>query len=289
MEKAPEGRRLEDGIEGFRAWQVEEVFSEAKDSDRGSEDGHFESEDCVVVFDGVSSVDSLARIDGLTPGQFAVKVGLREIAEHPPQNPRNIVRALSDALKKAREHAPVGTPSFVFVAFFPKHNTIVRVGDCSYLIDGKGVNPEIPPDVVASTSRRVKIEDAMQKGATDNQLFAHVPAHSDAVAWRTYQSHLSNNPQAGDMGYGVIDGRDVPDQYVEYIPVPEDARTVVLASDGYPPSTLRESLAESEEALRKLQEKDPLGIYSSAIRALKPTKEGQTATDDRTYVRVARA
>jgi len=86
-----------------------------------------------------------------------------------------------------------------------------------------------------------------------------------------------------------VNGREIPDRFIEYISVPPDAKSVVLASDGYPPGALRMTLAESEVALVQVQQIDALGIGDEPSVRMNAPRRGLSATDDRTYVRIQRA
>ncbi len=62
--------------------------------------------------------------------------------------------------------------------------------------------------------------------------------------------------------------------------VPPHSR-LVLASDGYP--VLKETLAESEAALKELIQKDPLCFREN--KGTKGLVKGNGSFDDRTYIR----
>jgi hypothetical protein len=285
----PKQSTVSESTEAPKGWRVAEQFSEAKDAEKGSEDGHLVSENCIAVLDGVSSPNGAKNSEGLTPAQVAVAAGLRTLREHQDINSQNVVEQLTQSVRAAlTEFREAGTPSFVFVAFFPKENVIVRVGDCSYLIDGSGTNNELQVDRVRAVLRKRAVEKHLARGTTAEKILADDPMRPRMNDLRNWQDHFTNNPDSPEFGYGVIDGTDVPELFVERIVVPEHARSIVLASDGYPPTTLHMTMRESEEALSKLQQEDPLGVKTGSIRALLPTKEGQTATDDRTYLRVER-
>ncbi len=276
--------------ENTELWSVAEVFSEAKDTQKGNEDGYFISDNCIAVFDGVSSVDPTWRINGLTPGQFAVKVAHDVLQEHSSVEPEEITALFTKHLKEALAgHQFDGRPSLVFVAYFPKRGELVRVGDCSYLIDGQGHNPGLAVDKARAIVRKRGLEKELAEGVSTEELRANDPMREKMSGFRAWQEHFSNNPQAIDFGYGVIDGTDVPGSFIERIAVPPSVRSIILASDGYPTQVLRGSLVETEAALQKLQAEDPLGITQEiSIRPLKPEQGKQHATDDRTYLRIER-
>ena len=69
------------------------------------------------------------------------------------------------------------------------------------------------------------------------------------------QSKLAN--QDSPYGYDVLDGFAIHAHHAAVYPVAPKSH-VILASDGYP--VVRETLLETEEALKALIEKDPLCI-----------------------------
>ncbi len=271
-------------------WKVAEVFSEARDAARGNEDGYLVTDHCVAVLDGVSTPGNPRDTEGKTPAQRAVDIGLAYLRDHPNLHAEDAVAQLSEALREAvREHRLQGAPSFVFAAFFPRQNRIVRVGDVSYLIDGVGYNPGMNADRAKAVVRKRILEPLIRHGMTEDELFADDPSRERMQELRNWQTAYANNADAADLGYGEINGTAVPDRFINYVTVPIDARSVVLASDGYPPSVLAETREQTEANLRALQARDPLGMKEDAsVRAHRP-RRGQTATDDRTYIKTERA
>ena len=95
-----------------------------------------------------------------------------------------------------------------------------------------------------------------------------------------YQNHPTDA-----LGYGAFDGHDIPACHLHAFPVPEHVHEVVLASDGYP--VLHGTLAQSEEALWALAERDPLMIGEYPGCRAFPATGG--SFDDRTYLRLGLA
>lgn len=140
----------------------------------------------------------------------------------------------------------------------------------------------------------------------------------------------TSNRDTIDYGYGCLNGTPIPDRYLHVISLEEeyeklrcnsDAKgyhrnfekridgnnaqyendrekyslDIILASDGYP--ELKSTLEESEQALHKILEEDPLlfrQFKSTKGKIVKPPsfgdhsskKTGATSFDDRTYVRI---
>lgn len=277
-------------------WRVEEKFSLAKDEERGSEDGCLISAQCIAVLDGVSSGKSKERIGNLTLGQFAVKAGIEALEKVNFNNPNEIVPFVTKEVATALNGETIaGRPSFVFAAFFPKHNCIIRVGDCLYLIDSKGYNPGLAVDRAKAVVRKRALQRLLtsEMSPSEEEIikseYAREPPpfreRATALTKNWQQAHFPNNPDPV-FGYGVIDGSDVPPSKVEYIAVPPDAQEIILATDGYPPEALASTLKETEANLQKLLQEDPLGLRLwSTTRSAKP---GAPSFDDRLYLRLSK-
>jgi len=78
----------------------------------------------------------------------------------------------------------------------------------------------------------------------------------------------------------VLNGFPIHSNHVIILPVPQHSQ-LVLASDGYP--VLKDTLAESEAALRELIQKDPLCYREN--KGTKGLAKGNDSFDDRTYIR----
>lgn len=274
--------------EALRRWRVVEEFSEARDKEKGTEDAYVATSSCIAVLDGVSSRGSSERIRGRTPGQLAVQLGT-EILNDPSTDSSNVVERLTGALRQATAgKAFANDPSFVFAAFFPSEQVIVRVGDCSYLLDGEGSNPTLSVDRARAIIRQRALLKLRAKGYTDDELLNETALRDRLRGLKAWQEHYGNNPRSPDFGYGVINGKEVPPQFIERIAVSADTKEVVLATDGYPAESLRPTLQETEAALHELQKQDPLAIEGEP--STRPHEPGahQSATDDRTYLRVKR-
>ncbi|OGG73152.1 hypothetical protein A3A38_03425 [Candidatus Kaiserbacteria bacterium RIFCSPLOWO2_01_FULL_53_17] len=271
-----ERSRLRQGNEVPKQWRVAEQESVPKAGRERSEDGFLPGPDCFAVLDGVSSGDSPERIEGLTPGQFAVHIGIEALqAAAQLDTKEEVVSFISARLKEAvRRYELITIPSFVFVAFFPKWNTIIRVGDSLYTMrhrDGewKGHNPGHKVDADKEVVRQELLKRERGRGATEEELLAHDPTrHRMRRITREWQPQFRNKPDAGERGYGVITGEQV--FHIEYIPVGDDISDIILATDWYYPEALKGTSAESEVAQRELIATNRLAWHE----------------DDRTYLRI---
>ncbi len=287
MEKLRSVNRSRESTEQRTQWKVIEAFSEARDEVRGSEDAYLITDHCVAVFDGVSTPGNPKGPDGRTPGQRAVEIAVASLKHASDIMAEDAVALMSEHLRTAiLEERLQGSPSFVFAAFFPKQNRIVRVGDAMYLVDGEGNNPGMNADRAKAIIRKRVIGRRLRDGESEDAIFTNDPSRERLRDLRDWQSHFANNPNASDFGYGVVNGSRVPEKFIEYVSVPAHTQSVVLATDGYPASVLRESLSDTERLLVDLQLRDRLGIGEEpSVRALKP-ENGHGATDDRTYIKI---
>ncbi|MGH7456953.1 MAG: hypothetical protein ACRENG_36720, partial [bacterium] len=96
------------------------------------------------------------------------------------------------------------------------------------------------------------------------------------------QALFQNNPEAGELAFGVVDGFPVEERGILIKQVHEDVQTLVLATDGYP--ILANSLSKTEKLLRAILREDRL-----LFRKYKYTKgkgKGQNSFDDRAYLKI---
>lgn len=292
-----EGIPRPEGKETPKGWRVVERVNIARDeARRPSEDGILADPDCIAVLDGVSSGDSTEKIEGLTPGQFAVQIGIEALKDAAKlSDPKEVVPFVSRRLREAlAPYKLTTTPSFVFAAFFPhfgEHGMIIRVADCSYLIDGEGNNPGLAIDRLKSKDRARRLREEIEQGADVDALLADDPTRPRMRALtKDIQPRLANAPLSGNdtvfdkYRYPVVNGTDVPEDLVEYIEVPEGASSIILATDGYAPHALKQTLEETEDAQKEINERDKLAIGEiMSTRGIAPKN-----IDDRSFVRVVR-
>ncbi|MBL8158133.1 hypothetical protein JNK62_01200 [bacterium] len=290
--------RRREGRETPQAWRIAERVNIARDeARRPSEDGTLTDPECIAALDGVSSGDSTEKIEGLTPGQFAVQVGMEALKDAAKlSDPKEVVPFVSRRLREALgPYTLTTTPSFVFAAFFPnfgENGMIIRVADCSYLIDGVGDNPGLAIDRLKSKDRARRLREEIEQGADVDALLANDPTRPRMRALtKDIQPRLANAPLSGNdtifdtYRYPVMNGHDVPEDLVEYIEVPKGASSIILATDGYPPQSLKPSLAETEAALKEIRDRDKLAIGDMlSTRGVMPEN-----IDDRSYIRIVRA
>ena len=242
-------------------WKVVEKFNASKDLKMGTEDGMFIGKNFAVVLDGVSSFKD-KDINGRKYGQFTVDAAIAALNkpeavdlkadEIVPYLTSHIAAALEKA-KSEGAYAPDDkhdAPNFVFIAFFPKENCMIRVGDCMYLVDGVGNNLGIPADLRKTEMGKRIIEVHEKKGQPLSDA-ERTTLRNDLVEWLWKHRNQTN----GTYGYGAIDGTPVPEKYVEKILI-DPKEKVVISSDGWA-EALAMSLMQSNENARRMLN-DPL-------------------------------
>lgn len=277
-------------------WKVVETSVLPKNPPVGPEDAIYESSTCIAALDGHSNRSPI-RLAGRTgpwstAGQFAVSTGLKAFAivcNEPDLTPENMVQRLTRIVGQDLDlifHDPQTRPGFVFAAFFPRFGRsgmIIRVGDCQYLIDGRGYNFGMAIEKRNAEVRQAIVQECLKKGRSIDDLRSADPSCTRMNELICAQTKYRNSND-DVFGFSVINGEGVPERLIEYIAVPEGAREIVLASDGYPVEALASSLAETEANLAAILAEDPLCIHRwPSVRGLKPDAD---RTDDCTYIRL---
>lgn len=264
--------------------RVLESFTEGKFGDPAlNEDKIVITEDFIAVLDGVTA-KSCPKIDGKSPGRFAVDSAGAAIQEFAADiTARQAVDTLSVALKKSvaeKADLPHGIdhPAFGIVIYSRHRRQIWRVADPSFLLDGVPYLNEIPVDAVTSAARAFMIEAALIHGKTLDDIM-RLDVGRDFITPMLREQHLFAN-RPGPYGYGDIDGRPVPNDFVQVFDA-SAAKEIVFASDGYP--KVFTDLARSEKYLAEILRDDPL--LFRRYKSTKGLQPGQVSFDDRAYVR----
>ncbi|MCP5027408.1 MAG: hypothetical protein GY929_14105, partial [Actinomycetia bacterium] len=135
-------------------------------------------------------------------------------------------------------------------------NEIWRIGDCNFMIDH---TPNIGTKRVdaAAYSFRAAINAALLAAGTPlDEILSNDPGSAAARPLFDLQQQLTN--RAGPWGYGCINGRTVPDEYIEVFPIGPEVKEVVLTTDGYP--EIAPTLQLTQARLDELQSTDPAAI-----------------------------
>jgi len=239
----------------------------------------------IAVIDGVTNVTG-GTYNGLSGGRFAAEAVAQGVQQLPASaDCFAVVRALSDHLKACLDAAAIedtgqDPPSAGIVIFSAAKRQVWRVGDLHLAVNGRIVRGGKEIDRVCAAARAAYLQACLREGQTVQQLQEDDPGRALIRPIITKQ-HVFRNKMAA-LGYGAIDGSDVPRKYMESFDVPDGPAEVVLASDGYfaPAPTL----VQAERNLRSALEEDPLLI--GAYKSTKGLVPGSQSYDDRLYVRI---
>ncbi|MEU7895892.1 hypothetical protein AB0B45_23935 [Nonomuraea sp. NPDC049152] len=219
--------------------------------------------------------------------------------------PQQAVREITADLAQLRARWGIATddlvaPCAVAAVMLPQQGLVWRVGDVHVALARRtnGVEPgsegehepgpgphwehhsgDKPLDRVLAGTRAIYLHCLLAGDGDPGVLAAEDPGRALILPVLQRQSILAN--QAGPYGYGVLDGRPVPEQFIEIFPL-KSVDQVVLASDGY--LRAEASLALAEHRLATSLAADPLRIHEHpATKAVRP---GAASFDDRTYLRL---
>lgn len=259
-------------------------------------------EDAVVRGDGwIAVVDGATDKSGITypgPGRRRVSGGVfavRAIEEilvdvGPMTDPFEATRHLVEEFDLRLTHSlervpePEERPAASLAVLNVASRLVWRVGDCSVRINSDVHLGGKKVDRVAADFRAALLQTYAVKGPELAALATHErvdPGREAILPLLRRQGLLANSP--GEFGYGVIDGRMVPPEFIEVFPLAQGACEVVLATDGYP--SLPGSLEEAELELERLLARDPDCV--GPLRSTKGITPGTLSFDDRAWVRVA--
>jgi hypothetical protein len=264
-----------------------ESFIESKY--RGSslcEDFIFANDHFLAVFDGATDKTD-ARYDGMPGGKFAVETLARRLDDVALDiSAADCIRVLSEELSRmiveeGPEAAPSDSPSASVVIYSETRSEIWRVGDCSWAASGLAHISRKPIDVIVALARAALLQALLEAGNSVEELRAPDRGREMVLPLLKEQYRFRNLKEPTcDLGFGAIDGQNVPKRFIEITRV-EPGEEVVLATDGYP--QLLPTLRETEQALAQDLLRDPLRIGQH--KATKAVGPGQASFDDRAFLR----
>lgn len=242
----------------------------------------------VLVVDGATQktpYDFNGKSGGLLTAEICVAT-LSELSG--TESPRQIVDAFTravrcDLFERFNLQAKPGEdlPACSLVLYAAHLDSIIRVGDCPFAINGAVNYGSKLIDTVNSELRAAVNNALLQSGRmTGDEIAADDQGREAILGLLLRQPLFMNQVAAGRFGYGCITSSPVPDEFIEVYPVPKGAE-VILASDGYP--ELLPTLAASEKYLAEYLLSDPLMIGKHA--STKGLAKGQVSYDDRAYIR----
>lgn len=162
------------------------------------------------------------------------------------------------------------------IVYSRKRNEIWMVGDCQCIAGDTLYENQKPYEAELARRRADIIKTLLESGERSVD-----DIRKDDEGRKAIIPDMVKTMQNQNKTYAVVDGFDIPMQKVKIIPLGDNCRQIVLASDGYP--FLHDTLEESEAALRKQLESDPLNI--GCFKATKAYIAGNNSFDDRSYIR----
>jgi glycerophosphoryl diester phosphodiesterase len=158
------------------------------------------------------------------------------------------------------------------IIFSRVRREIWMIGDCQCMVGGEYYdNPK--PYEQELARRRADIILSSQE--PKEQYLINDTARQHIIPYMLESMKQQN------ISYSVIDGFNIPEQYVRIVTLDFQPWEIVLASDGYP--FLCPTLQESEKKLDWQRQNDPLNI--GEFKATKAFTKGNNSFDDRSYIR----
>lgn len=271
---------------------IEEFIQGKANNSALCEDAIFVSNDFVAVIDGATS-KSERLWDGKTSGKIASQILQQKMADIPRESTaEKAALLLNDAIANwyksqkcfelmAKNPVERATASILIYSRYQKQ--IWFIGDCQSMIDNTLITNMKPIDTLIENLRAFYLEYELLNGKSIQDLLDHDTGRDAVVPFIAKQTYLQNADSPSEFVYDVIDGFFSRMQSIKICDVPEKAKHLVLASDGYP--SLKNSLEKSEAALAEILAEDPLCFRK--FRSTKGIKKGNVSYDDRAYVKIA--
>lgn len=254
------------------------------------EDVIFVSSDFAAVFDGVPDRSgNLWR--GMKGGRFAALLLAEALLSELTADATAVecfnllTERLGQAISAQRpEGFAADAPAATALIYSAARREVWRVGDGLFAVDGVTTAKPMLIDEVMTQFRIAYIESLLAGGMSA----AEVAEQDQEAVWQALlpvlaqQHHFANNPLAGRFAYGVVNGSVIPPVFIDCVRLDENAKELVIASDGYP--RLFKTADETEAFLAEVNEQDPLriGRYPH-LRAKRPE---WSSVDDRAYLRL---
>jgi hypothetical protein len=157
-----------------------------------------------------------------------------------------------------------------------------RVGEAGVLVDEQALPGRSSGEEVVARARALVLHTLLADGASLDDLRTK-DAGREAVYPLLRSLVAVRNRVVSTYVNAAIDGRPVPETFVEVVDLPRTACEVVITSDGYPEPA--PTLADAEARLRARLDRDPLMIHEPP--ATKGWMLGKGSFDDRSYVRLS--
>lgn len=173
-------------------------------------------------------------------------------------------------------------PSASFVVYADQRREVWRVGDCSWRSEAGTFPGGKEIDTICANARSALTRALREQGIPEGELLSTDPGREMILPLLRAQHVFRNiDDHSSSLAFGAIDGRPVPECFLEIWPIGE-VEELVLASDGYP--SLEPTLELTEALLEEELAQDPLRI--DAYPSTKGVGPDQSSFDDRAYLRI---
>lgn len=266
---------------------IEEKTCSKTGNIKTSEDEYCMTEHYVCVIDGATD-DSSKIFNGYTLGKIISRNIKETIFILPPDAEfeeiiklinRNIIKQYKElGIYEAILKNDFLPPTAAMALYSSYKNVVWIVNDCQCMVDDKIYVNEKTVDDITALARSLFLEAEIQKGKTVRELLEHDTSTEIVRSLINLQYYMQNTKEKIQYSYATITGFDFNLNLVKQVAVEEDAKYIVLATDGYP--SLKSTLKESEHSLFHILENDPLCFRE--YKLAKGLKEGNISFDDRT-------
>lgn len=249
----------------------------------------------VAVADGVTP-KTKKKIEGKTPGRFAVESIYREFAriDNEPEFKESgyqIIKILNDRLRMDWQNSPdydakdEDVPRASVIFYDSEHKEIVNYGDCRYRI-GDTVEKNIKAiDEINASVRAKVLNEEIKKGKSVNELLKKDPGRERIMkSLREQTIHENKKRQDDEYAYPVLNGGQLNEQLMSPPVSVKDHSIIILCTDGYP--EVCDNLEDSEKMLSKILEKDPLMIEPEHMSTKGFDKRRESSFDDRAWISI---
>ncbi len=266
---------------------IEQFICGKKNDSVLCEDMIVTAENFCTVIDGATS-KTCPAMGGKSSGRFAAETIAHAIDLLPADiHGQEAMRRLSGILRAATAaHMTVTDkiekPACSLAIYSRIRREVWRVGDIGILLDGAPHMASKGIDAVTSRARALMIETLLSQGVTVEALQADDKGRAFILPLLEQQHLFANRADDCVFGYGVMNGDEIPEKFIEVLAV-GDTKEIVLASDGYP--VLYPTHAQTEAHLQGVLKHDPL-LYKEHA-STKGLQAGQVSFDDRSYMRFA--
>lgn len=255
---------------------ISEIFTKGKTPDHNL-DRVCATADFVAVFDGctpkhedkkAASEATSCLVDALVSGLTSLDAG------------SSWDEILSSLTKEASRFVTPYGASATGVIFSRKLMEILVIGDSWVRLDSNEEFFGHKFEGLLTEIRKAFTLQQLAQGSSVKDLQVLDPGRQAILPLLAREKEFRNIKEPGGYFFASLNGDEIPRELTVLIKVPTAAKTVTLASDGYP--LLLESLAATEEFLLNDVVADPLRIGDyPGTKAVPP---GGIAYDDRSYV-----